>query len=221
MIIYKGPVLMNIGKTEYAYNEIKRKICEGELSPLQDIVEEGLQRELRISRTPIREALQRLHKEGFVYIYPRKGTIVTEVTRDLIYDIFLARQLNEPFCTVLAGSIISREWLKEKRRAFKEPPADISGDNLRQYYIKHDRELHTRIIESCGNRFVANLLSIVHDHNHRIRMKTSNPANENYDHSVEEHTAIIDALLTGKEKEIEAAVLGHIQNSRDISLKYY
>ena len=84
-------------KSDYAYNEIKNKIIQGGLAPLSDIVEERLQEEFQISRTPIREAIQRLSKEGFVYIYARKGTIVSAINVETIHSVYQARLLNEPY----------------------------------------------------------------------------------------------------------------------------
>lgn len=95
-IIYLRGKQMN-SKSDYAYREIKNKIIQGELAPLSDIVEERFQEELNISRTPIREAVQRLNKEGFVYIYARKGTIVSPINVEMIYSVYQARLLNEPY----------------------------------------------------------------------------------------------------------------------------
>ena len=67
---------MTRAKSQTAYELIKQKIFDGVYPPLSDISEEILQQELGIGRTPIHEALQRLGDEGFVNIYPRKGTIV-------------------------------------------------------------------------------------------------------------------------------------------------
>ena len=66
---------MGLGKTDIAYEYLKNKIVTWEIPPMSDISEEQLQKELDISRTPIREAILRLEKDGFVYLYPRKGTI--------------------------------------------------------------------------------------------------------------------------------------------------
>lgn len=67
-------------KADEAYNIIKEKIVNLQLQPSADISEEKLIQELNISRTPIREALQKLAKDGFVIVYPRKGTIVADIT---------------------------------------------------------------------------------------------------------------------------------------------
>ena len=79
---------MILGKTDSAYDYIKEKIISGEYPPMSDLSEDKLQKELNISRTPVREAILRLEKEDFVYVYPRKGTIITDVTQDLIDDIY-------------------------------------------------------------------------------------------------------------------------------------
>ena len=85
-----------MGKTDYAYEYIKGKIISGEYPPLSDISEDTLQKELEVSRTPVREAILRLEKEDLVHVYPRKGTIVSAITLDLIEDVYGVRELIEP-----------------------------------------------------------------------------------------------------------------------------
>ena len=227
--VYNGPYVYHRtktssagrGKTEHAYEVIKQQICEGVLPQLEDIVEEELQKELGISRTPIREAIQRLQKEGFVYIYPRKGMIVSEVTRDLVYEVYQVREMNEPYIVREASHSVPEEWLQQKRQELATPPNNLSGDKLRRYYINLDRELHSVLLRYCGNRFLQNIMSIVYDHNHRIRIKTSDPQNHVHDKSVAEHIAIIDAVLKRDEFRIAQATTEHIQNSMRLSLEYY
>jgi DNA-binding GntR family transcriptional regulator len=210
---------MNNGKTEIAYKAIKTKIIEGILFPLSDISEDDLVQELQISRTPVREAIQQLCKEGFVYIYPRKGTIVTEVTQDLIQEIYHMRELNEPFLSQQACTLIPEKWLLEKKKAFESPPANLNGEKLRRYFIAHDMDLHSNLLNYCRNRFLQNIMCVVYDHNHRIRIKVSNPKGNVVDKSIEEHIAILDAFLAHDRKKIEQMAIEHIRNSREISLE--
>ena len=84
-------------KAEEAYQKIKHKIIMLEMRPTSDVSEEELIQELGISRTPIREAIQRLAKDRFVIIYPRKGTIVADISMDLINCISEVRLLNESY----------------------------------------------------------------------------------------------------------------------------
>jgi DNA-binding GntR family transcriptional regulator len=212
---------MNSAKIDIAYKAIKNKIIEGILPPLSDISEDALVQELVISRTPVREAIQRLCNEGFVYVYPRKGTIVTEVTLDLIQEIYSMRELNEPFISKQACTLIPEYWLLEKRLAFQSPPKNLYGEALRRYFIFHDMDLHSTILKYCNNRFLQNIMSVIYDHTQRARMKVSHPQDYADDKSIEEHIAILDAFLAQDSKKVEKTVTSHITNSKDISLKRF
>lgn len=208
------------GKKAHAYEIIKAKIIDGTLPPLMDVSEDDLQRELEISRTPIREALQKLQKEGFVYIYPRKGTIVSEITQDLIREIYQMRMLNEAFITKEASHLIPREWLLEIKEKLLSPPK-LPRLEMRNHYMLIDRELHVKFSQYCDNRFLENIMSVVYDHNHRIRLKVSNPDGVNADHSIAEHVDIIDAVLEQDLEHIDQAVMTHLTRSRSISVRSF
>lgn len=208
-------------KTGTAYEAIKVKIIEGELPPLSDISEDSLQKELGLSRTPIREACQRLSKEGFIYIYPSKGMIVAEVTADLIRDIYEMRLLNEPFIAVQScRQNSSKEWLKVLREKLVEPPSNLLEEAKRRYFIDVDRALHDGLLKDCKNRFLLSSMAIVMDHNHRIRIKVSHPYHGD-DRSVVEHIEIIDAYLARDEAQVEHRMRRHIEESRKITFNNF
>ncbi|WP_454703031.1 GntR family transcriptional regulator [Agrobacterium burrii] len=208
-------------KTAAAYEAIKHKIVEGELQPLSDVSEDSLQKELGLSRTPIREACQRLSKEGFIYIYPSKGMIVAEVTADLIRDIYEMRLLNEPFIAVQScRKNADKGWLKNLREKLANPPADLAEEAKRRYFIDIDRALHDGLLKDCKNRFLLSSMAIVMDHNHRIRIKVSHPYHGE-DRSVIEHIAIIDAYLNRDEAEVERQMRHHIEESRKITFNNF
>ncbi len=210
-----------VSKSGVAYEAIKEKILEGFLQPHEDIREEELQHELSLSRTPIREACQRLAKEGFLQIYPGKGMFVTDITTDLIRDIYQMRLLNEPFIVQQACRLADGlGWLRELRRKIAEPPEHADERELRRYYITLDRELHDRFLQGCRNRFLLTSMSNVLDHNHRIRIKVSRPYDPD-DRSIREHLEIIDAFLARDEVAVGQKVLAHIEASRQITFKYF
>lgn len=207
-------------KTLAAYEAVKLKIIEGELLPLSDVSEDSLQKELGLSRTPIREACQRLSKEGFIYIYPNKGMIVAEVTADLVRDIYEMRLLNEPSIAVQScRNNSSKEWLKVLREKLVNPP-DLPEEAKRRYFIDIDRTLHDGFLKDCKNRFLLSSMGIVMDHNHRIRIKVSHPYHGE-DRSVIEHIAIIDACLARNETEVEQQMRHHIEESRKITFNTF
>ncbi|WP_418025293.1 GntR family transcriptional regulator (plasmid) [Paracoccus sp. TD-10] len=208
-------------KSDFAYETIKSRILDGVLAPGVDVSEESLQRELALSRTPIREACQRLGKEGFIHIYPSKGMIVADITTDLIRDIYQMRLLNEPFIVVQACRLNkSRDWLEEIGEQLRNPPRGLSEAELRDWYIALDRRLHDGFLQNCRNRFLQSTMQTVLDHNHRIRMKVSRPYS-NEDRSITEHLAIIDAFMARDETRLEQEAKAHIEASRAITFAYF
>ena len=204
-------------KADEAYNIIKEKIVNLQLQPSADISEEKLIQELNISRTPIREALQKLAKDGFVIVYPRKGTIVADITLDLINSIYEIRILNEPHMSRIACMKIHDEWIQMMKAgflSFGEQDVDIAG------YIRLDYELHTELTRHTNNIFLKNLFKVVNDHNHRIRIQTSR-RNDVYGRSIQEHLEIIKALEGRNEAAVEEAVRTHILTAKREAFDYF
>lgn len=204
-------------KADEAYNIIKEKIVNLQLQPSADISEEKLIQELNISRTPIREALQKLAKDGFVIVYPRKGTIVADITLDLINSIYEIRILNEPHMSRIACMKIQDEWIQRIKAGFLSfdgQDVDIAG------YIRLDYELHTELTRHTNNIFLKNLFRVVNDHNHRIRIQTSR-RNDVYGRSIQEHLEIIKALEGRNEAAVEEAVRTHILTAKREAFDYF
>lgn len=210
---------MKQGKTIRAYEIIKEKILRGELKTLTDISEDDLQSELNISRTPIREALQKLEQEKLVYIFPRKGTIVSGITVELINEVYELRELIEPFVAKSVCHKLSEEWLLKMKISFKEPPQGMSPEERKTYYIELDKELHNQIINSHSNTFIHNIMRNIFDHNHRIFLLTST-VNEKYNVSIAEHLEIIDAFLERDAEKVERLMREHIVTARRVSIEY-
>ena len=208
-----------MGKTDYAYEYVKAKIINGEYPPLSDISEDTLQKEMNVSRTPVREAILRLEKEDFVYVYPRKGTIVTAVTLDLIEDIYGVRELVEPPMVLSAMHQMKKEVLLDLRRRFLEVPEGLSDKELRRYYIDLDTELHSTIVAGCPNRYLRRLLNNISDQNLRLRIISSHPTEG--EGSIEEHLEIIDLLLAGDKEKLEKILRHHLQESKDRTIRHF
>ncbi len=214
---------MRKGKSDTAYQRVKQNIIDGTYPPLSDISEEALQQELGVSRTPVHEALQRLSDEGFVHIYPRKGTIVTDVTLDTIYWVYEARELNEPHLTRQACGRLPGEWLRQMQREYQFRQNNAirpMTDEERARFIQLDFELHRTITAACRNEFLRGLMQRVGDHSHRLRIRTSR-LNREYDCSIQEHLAILEALLRGDGDGAEEAARRHIRAAKAKAFEYY
>lgn len=101
------------------------------------------------------------------------------------------------------------------------PPAhggSAESTRSRTYYIELDSRLHTVLLQYCGNSFLIAAMQNVYDHNERIRHFASDPQ---HDHSIEEHLAILEAMLAGDAERIERSVLAHVRASREITERCY
>lgn len=200
-------------KADLAYEYLKSRIISGELPPLSSISEKEIQEQLSTSRTPVREALLRLHDLGFIYIYPNRGTIVSELSQDLIDEMYAARSLNEVYVNISAARHVDREYLQKLRADFLSR-ADAVAEN-HMFYVELDDALHDHLLEHCGNRFVRKSLQMVYDHNRRLRRFVMEPL------SVVEHVEIIDAVLSQDEERIRTATLAHLDGSKDHTMNSF
>lgn len=204
---------MQKGKAIIAYEKIKEKILLGEFKSNEDISDERLQKELGISRTPIREALQQLHKERFIHIYPRKGTVVSSISLELINEVYEMRESLEPYVARLVCPKLPEEWLLDMRQKFSVEPKVDTPVERKIYYTDLDAELHKKVIFTHQNTFIHNIMKNIFDHDQRIRLTTST-VNEKHNSSIDEHLEIIDAFLKKDEAEVEEKMKKHIISSR-------
>lgn len=208
-----------MSKTDIAYEYVKSKIINGEYPPMSDISEDLLQKELNYSRTPVREAILRLEKEDMVHVYPRKGTIVTAVTLDLIEDIYGVRELIEPEMVLNSMRDLKREELLDIRERIENPPLGLSNEELRRYYIDLDTELHSMLIAGCPNRYLVRLMNNIYDQNLRLRLISSHPTEG--EGSLEEHLGLIDAALDGDHELMEQRIREHLKISRERTIRHF
>lgn len=202
-------------KSLYAYESIKEMILNGTLPPLSDVSEKKLQEQLQCSRTPVHEAIKQLETENLVITFPRKGTFITDVTIEMVRDLYETRLLVEPFITRQAVTIASREWLEDLRsRLMEENPMETREDILA--VMRLDTELHSGIAALCENLYLRNTLRIVYEHDRRIRLKTErNVAQIRF--SQKEHIHLLDTMLSGDADETERLSREHVEHSRDLT----
>ena len=100
---------------ERAYLDIKRRINRLEFRPGAYLNEAQICRQLRIGRTPVHQALDRLMTEGLVQVVPRKGVLVQPISLDEVLQILEMRLINEPYCAELASERASSDDISGMR----------------------------------------------------------------------------------------------------------
>lgn len=205
-------------KADLAYNLIKNNIISGKYPPKSDILEDTLQKELGFSRTPVREALIQLKNEGFIVVFPKKGTIVSPITQELINEVYEMRLTCEPYLCVKASSIIPVSILEKFKSVLVNPPKFANEKEERDFYIKTDASLHNTILQCSNNSFMINAMQLIYAHNDRFRNFTSRPK---FDNSIDEHIELIDSILSKDEAKIMASSIRHINTSKKLATEKF
>jgi len=201
-----------LSKKMLAYNTIKQKILSNSLKPLDPINEKIFIEELRISKTPIREAIQQLVSEGLILNLPRKGTFVSAVTIEDIKEIFEIREIIECGASRIAAMQIDLNTLKQLRKD-KGPNLLASYDKALDF-IEPANRVHALIIGSIDNKRLLNIYKMLWGNFERIRIlfvKKYEPERLKEIHA--EHIEIIDALSKRDPGLAEKAMRKHLVNS--------
>jgi DNA-binding GntR family transcriptional regulator len=183
-------------RVDDAYRAIRKRILDNVYPPGYQALEQSLATELGISRTPVREALIRLQKEGLVDVVPRHGMRVLPVSpTDMkeIYEILSA--LESMAAELLAKRRPSDEELAPLGRASRDMARALRADDL-EGWAEADERFHRQLIDLAGNRLLAQAVLNFWDRAHRVRRITlrlrPKPVN-----STKEHTALVERIRAG------------------------
>lgn len=147
--------------TDKAYAELEERIVTLALRPGQVLSENALAASLNIGRTPIREALQRLAREGLIVILPRRGVMVSEINvRSQLELLRVRRELER-----LMAQLASKRASAEEKAEFAEIAKAMSlcarkDDDVG--FMRLDRELNLLISRACRNEYAQRAMGLTH-----------------------------------------------------------
>lgn len=189
---------------ERVYKQIKEAILNGAISGDSYFTETQLANSLNISRTPVREALQNLHKEGLIVSIPRKGFTVKAITEKEQDEILLLRKSIETMAIrELAKKITSKQLDHLKEIYKKQEIALTNSDNLT--FIDLDQEFHLSIVRFMGYNLIEEILLNLHQLMRLIGLKAIKKYGRMEEVMVE-HNKIISSLEK-KDGDLAAQVM--------------
>ncbi|QDV62448.1 GntR family transcriptional regulator [Crateriforma conspicua] len=190
---------------------LKSRILSAEYSPGQPLTELGVADDLKVSRTPIREALRRLEHEHLVQILPRKGAIVVGISAEDINEAYLIRQALEGISARRAAELLSDSALAHLQERMAVASAMLA-DGDRAGASDATDELH-RVVLSVGGtprllRMVANLKELT-ERLHELALLVPN----RLERSIEQHQEVLEALKLRDGEEAERRMREHIAST--------
>jgi DNA-binding GntR family transcriptional regulator len=189
-----------MGKTlaEKLYSIIEEKIVKLEFKPGTFLTESFLEKDLKCGRTPIREAIQRLSREGLVKVLPRKGLLVTEINiNDQLNLIQVRREIER-----LMAKLSAKNSSFSQKKKFKEISLSMRSckktDNTK--FIKLDREMNELLSQSCDNEFVRRSIRIVGGLSRRFWFYRNKGILDDLPTMAKLHSKVCDAISDGNIK---------------------
>ena len=147
--------------TDKAYAELEERIVTLALPPGQVLSENALAASLGIGRTPIREALQRLAREGLIVILPRRGVMVSEINvRSQLELLRVRRELER-----LMAQLAAKRAKAEERAQFQsiaDGMNDCAGKDDDVGFMRLDRDLNLLISRACRNEYAQRAMGLTH-----------------------------------------------------------
>lgn len=151
------PIARRKTTKEIVYDQLKRSILSGELDPNQMMTETSLAESLHISRTPVREAVGDLTKEGLLIHIPRKGFKVRRIDEDDMEQILYLRISIEMRSVKMLIDHITDEELKKLDALIDEQQIAIQN-NDRIRYIELDQILHRHLLKLSNQNILEQIL---------------------------------------------------------------
>lgn len=199
-----------ISLEKFAYDSIKKAILEFRLKPGAALVEVELSKQLNISKTPVRDALTRLEREGLVTKVIYTGTYVTEITAQSVMEVFEIRAVLEGLAARQATPHFSKGDLQHATQLLADQAAMLSSEDL-QHASELNKQFHALILEKSQNQRLHFMLANLDDHIQRFRV-LSNYQRGAQPTSVVEHQRVLNAIRAGDATGAETAMKDHLRN---------
>ncbi|HKT06067.1 MAG TPA: GntR family transcriptional regulator [Rugosimonospora sp.] len=193
------------------YDVIAEMIITGELSPGKHLVETDLAAQLGVSRQPVREALQRLHTEGWIDLRPALGAFVHEPTEEEADQLLATRTLLEAESARLAArrataEHVERLWELQRvgEKALRNPD--------REGLVAANAALHAYVVSMSGNMVLAELIALV---DRRVRWYYRPIAQLRAKEAWDEHRELIEVIASGNSRRAGELMRRHTERTRE------
>ena len=181
-----------------------------ELAPGAVVRDDLLQEQLGLGRTPIREALQRLVRDQFVTIIPRRGMYVSNIDVSELSTLYETRAILEPYVMRLACARGRAADWAAMAAALGRAEASSTPTQL----LEIDRECREIVWAAAGNRFLTDTLDMLYAQSDRLwHLYLADVAA--LDHVIHEHRAIHAALVDGDSDRAAALIESHMRAFND------
>lgn len=204
---------------QYAYENLKQAILNGELAPGERIVESRLANALSISRTPVREAIHKLEREGRLFQNPAGGFFVAGLSRKDIEETFGIRSVLESYAARLAAKNHVKRELEQLERKIQEFQICMMRKDMDDL-PRINTELHNLLYAMSRSPRLIKMINELKDHIFRFRqviLKKEKMART----SNQDHRLMLELIKKRDADGVEKLVREHILRGQEVVLNEF
>lgn len=192
------------------YRTLRDAILKGELKPGARLMEMHLASEIGVSRTPVREAIRLLEKEGLAVTFPRKGAQVMRMTVKDLEDVLEIRNALDTMAARKACDNINDEVIKMLEKEMDIFEKAIETDEFRDI-VESDERFHFIIYDAANNPRLTEIVTTLREQMYRFRyeyIKGKSALKQLF----EEHMEILNALKNRDKDTVSDIMAMHLSN---------
>ncbi len=198
-----------VTRREVAYTRIKEAIRHAQLEPGEPLTETRLSKLLGISRTPVREALQKLVQEGLAESAPGQAVTVATSTIQDVLDVVHIRSLLEPELVRLAAKAISEEQAETLRATLTKMEEAAAQHDLAAW-AKADVVYHDVIKQACPNPLLGKTVVQLRNRVHNLANIDTKTDATRLVACTDEHAQVANAIIKRDPEAAKAAMEAHL-----------
>jgi len=197
-------------RADFVYESLRDAIWDGRIAAGERVREEEVARNLGVSRTPVREALQRLQQRGLLVLGAGRGLVVAELSQHQVMQLYAMREILEGSAARFAAQHAAETDVAILYRLQREL-ANAAPDAM--VLVTLNRRFHQAIYEAAHNQYLLQTLNILHDslallHNTTFRVPRRRSESD------EEHRKIVAAIERRDPEQAEKAARVHIRQAQ-------
>lgn len=198
-------------------HRLRLMLVENRIAPGAKLNERELCEQLKVSRTPLREAIKMLAAEGLVELVPNRGAIAVALTEADVVHTFEVMAGLEGLSGELAAQRITDAELAEIQALHYEMMAAYARQDLSAYYARNMR-IHHAINTAAGNPVLTTTYNQVNARLQALRFR-SNQDGAKWKRAVKEHEKMVEALVARDGAALRTVLVAHLHNKRDTVLE--
>ncbi|MGO4407226.1 GntR family transcriptional regulator [Bosea sp. RAF48] len=215
MTVGTGPAATNHPPvSERIYLALRQEIMRCEIAPGTTLDAAAIARRYEVSKTPVRDAMQKLAADGLVTILPRSGYRVAAITFQAVHEILDLRAAIGPHAARQAARYATAADIAELRQIVREYAAPLDVGAMQQVA----RRFHVAIARCSRNKRVIALSENLFDELERLLRFAIDFSVKAGEHS-DEHTALVDAIEAGDGERAAAIETAHIRSAREFLIE--